>query len=171
MTTNIRAETPDDQTNIHTVNVAAFERPDEAVLVDRLRESGGHLVSLVALDDEERVVGHVLFTPVAVEGSEEIFECAALGPVAVLPQYQRQGIGAALIEAGMAACLDLGYNVIFVLGEPAYYGRFGFEPSAPHYITCEFDVPDEYFMVATSGDNALEGIWGTVYYLPEFKDV
>jgi putative acetyltransferase len=168
---NIRPESPDDKDAIYAVNEAAFGRPDEAILVDKLRDSGGHLVSLVAMSDENQVLGHVLFTPVAVEGSEEIFECAALGPVAVLPAFQRQGIGAALIEAGMTACLGLGYNVIFVLGEPAYYTRFGFEPTAPHYITCEFDVPDEVFMVATSGDNALEGIWGTVYYLPEFKDV
>ncbi|MEO0561020.1 MAG: N-acetyltransferase, partial [Chloroflexota bacterium] len=166
----IRQEAPGDETAIFEVNVAAFGRDDEAQLVDRLRATGGHLLSLVATNDAGEIIGHVLFTPVAVEGTEEIFECTALGPIAVLPEVQDEGVGAALIEMGMQGVLDMGYDVIFVLGDPDYYGQFGFEQAEPHYIKSEFDVPTEHFLVALGSDNALEGIWGTVYYLPAFKD-
>jgi len=153
------------------VNTAAFGRQAEADLVDELRAKGGHLVSLVAEDGGE-IVGHVLLTPVAVEGSEEIFECAALGPVAVAPARQGEGIGTALIEAALTQVVALTYDVVFVLGDPSYYERFGFEPAAPHHIKPEFeDIPEDHFMVALASDDALEGIWGTVYYLPAFKSV
>lgn len=166
-----REETPADITAIRRVEYEAFDRDGEARLVDLLREQDGILLSIVAEDENGEIVGHALFSPVSVEGTEEIYECAALGPIAVLPSHQGRGIGAELIEYGLARCHAQGYDVVFVLGDSNYYGRFGFEPTLPHDIRSQFDVPPEAFMLKLLKDDALKGIFGTVYYLPAFSEL
>jgi len=109
-----------DAAAIHAVHAAAFPSDAEARLVDALRDAGHAAVSLVAL--ESKIVGHVLFSPTRSNQGRGV----GLAPLAVLPQYQRQGIGAALASAGIGACRSAGYDYIVVLGEPAYYRRFGF---------------------------------------------
>jgi putative acetyltransferase len=149
--------------------VAAFGRTAEADLVDSLRQRGAYTLSLVA-EKEGQVVGHILFTPVMIEG-EERGEAVALGPVAVLPDYQNQGIGTQLIRAGLAACHERGDDVVAVLGHSAYYPRFGFVPSVRVGIRSEYDVPDELFMIAELSLGALAGQTGIVKYQPEFDEV
>src|SRR5690606_18603384 len=113
---------------IHTLVAAAFDgHPhsdgSEPAIVDRLRADGDLTISLVAEDGGE-IVGHIAFSPVTIsDGNEGWF---GLGPVAVAPQRQREGIGAALIEHGLALLRERGSAGCVVLGDPAYYGRFGF---------------------------------------------
>jgi putative acetyltransferase len=120
----VRPELPSDRNAVRALHEAAFGRPVEADLVDRLRGSPGWVpeLSLVA-EEAGDVVGHVLFTRAAVGGEAAL----ALGPLAVLPACQRRGIGTALVEAGLAATGDA---LVFLLGDPAYYGRFGFRLAA-----------------------------------------
>ena len=164
----IRTEDVGDVAAVHRVNALAFGREDEALIVDRMRERGVELISLVALVGEQ-VVGHALFSPVDVVGETAVSPSIALGPIAVLPEMQKQGIGGKLIHAGLEACRNAGHGVVFVLGHPSYYPRFGFRPTKPHGIGCEFPVPDDVFMVVELIPGTLETLEGTVTYQPEFR--
>jgi putative acetyltransferase len=121
--------------------------------------------------DGEQVVGHILFTAVTVEPEVPAWTALGLAPMAVLPQYQRQGVGSQLVRAGLAECLRQGHTVVVVLGHPAYYPRFGFVPAAAKGLRCEYPVPDEVFMVAELMPEALAGRTGLVKYRPEFAKV
>jgi putative acetyltransferase len=166
----VRAETPEDQASVRRVNELAFESAAEADLVDALRASGRPHVSLVASEDG-RVVGHILFSPVTVESAGGDWGATGLGPMAVLPERQRHGVGSALVQEGLKECARLGHEVVFVLGHADYYPRFGFRTAAPEGVGCEFPVPDENFMVAELRPGALAGRKGVVRYAPEFREV
>ena len=170
MTVTIRLETAVDAPNVFAVETAAFGRPAEAELVEKLQQAGVDTISLVALLDNA-LVGHVLFSPVTVKSDEGEFTAVALGPVAVSPDHQKESIGSALCRQGLEACREAGYELAFVLGHPSYYPRFGFTPSAPHGLRCQFDVPDEVFMVRELVPGALQNKRGTVYYHPLFSGV
>ncbi|MBK8899901.1 MAG: N-acetyltransferase [Anaerolineaceae bacterium] len=166
----IRPETAVDAEKVYEVEAAAFGRPAEAELVQKLQQSGVDTISLVALLDDE-VVGHIFFSPVTVKSEEAEFTAVALGPVAVAPDHQNKGVGDALCRQGLAACKEAGYELAFVLGHPTYYPRFGFTSSAPFGLRCQFDVSDEVFMVLELVPGALQGKQGTVYYHPLFSGV
>ncbi len=106
---------------IHGVVSAAFGRPDEAELVGQLRGDGDVVLELAAFEGEA-ILGHILFSALAVEPAT--LRIAALAPVSVLPERQNQGIGSALIREGLTRCA--GFDACAVLGEPEYYSRFGF---------------------------------------------
>ena len=169
-----RSEEPGDITAIRRVNEAAFGRPDEADLVDRLRSADADLLSLVGVVDGS-VVAHVLFTTVniAVDEGGRSIAGASLGPVAVLPEFQRRGIGSALIQAGLTEMEQQhGCPFIVVLGHPEYYPRFGFVPARPRYgIHCKWNVPDEAFMIRVFDPTVLAGITGLAEYHPAFDAV
>jgi len=166
----IRAERGGDEDGVRRVNEAAFGQPAEAALVDALRDAGAVIASLVA-EDEGVIVGHILFSPATLTAGSAATPVAALGPMAVLPERQGQGIGGALVRAGLAACRAAGYDLCIVLGHAEYYPRFGFRPSAPFGIRWERDVPAEVFMVAELVPGALAGRAGIVRYRPEFDGV
>jgi len=135
----IRAEAPADREGVFAVEAAAFAQPDEARLVEALRVAAQPQLSLVALLAEE-VVGHVFFSPVEIESRPT--PAAALGPIAVAPAHQGKGVGSALVRAGLARCAGLGWRAVFLVGDPAYYARFGFVPAVPrgfHYGDAHFD--------------------------------
>jgi putative acetyltransferase len=166
----VRPENEEDLAAIRDVNYAAFGRDGESALVDALRARGAIICSLVA-EEEGRIVGHVLFSPVTLYTNNDQVEGAGLGPVAVLPAQQRRGIGEALIRAGMAICHEAGYGFAVVLGHPSYYPRFGFRPSRPLGIRWEHDAPEEAFMVMELRSGALFGLSGIIQYQPEFDGV
>jgi len=158
----IRAESPADAAAVRAVHKAAFTTDAEARLVDAIRANGNDRVSLVA-ETQGRIVGHVLFSPVDVEGTEGI----GLAPVAVLPDFQGRGIGTALIKAGIAACGELGVKFIVVLGEPRYYRRFGFRPT---HLGNEYGVGEE-FMALDLAPHATAALHGVVKYGREFSEL
>lgn len=166
----IRAETADDRQAVRRVNELAFGRPAEADLVDALRERARPQVSLVAVEDG-RVVGHIFFSPVSIESEDAVSDALGLAPMAVLPEYQKHGIGSQLVRRGLEECLRLGHPVVVVLGHPDYYPRFGFPPARASGLTCIYPVPDEAFMVAGLTEGALAGRRGVVKYMPEFDKV
>lgn len=170
MTASIRPEQPEDHQDIHHVNRQAFGRDEEADLVDAVRRAGAAILSLVAVSDG-RVVGHILFSPVCIESPEATHPAVGLGPVAVLPDFQRQGIGSLLIRAGLDACREAGHGIVVVLGHSDYYPRFGFRPASHYGIRWEHDVPDEAFMVVELRDDALAGVGGIARYHPAFEGV
>ena len=163
----IRNEKPADAAAIRRVNEQAFGQPDEAALVDALRRRGAFALSLVAVEGDW-VVGHILFSPVTVESGQGDFDALSLAPMAVLPARQRQGIGSQLVRAGLEGCRQAGHEIVVVLGHPDYYPRFGFSPASQRGIACEFDAPDEAFMLVELRENALDGRRGVVRYPPEF---
>lgn len=166
----IRPEQEGDQAAIRAVNDAAFAQPGEAALVDALRELGGVFVSLIAATGGT-IVGHILFTPVRVEREGATsWNAVALGPMAVIPGWQSQGIGAALVRAGLDACRDRGASVVFVLGHPSYYPRFGFTPASAYGIDSRYTAGPA-FMVVELVPGALDSRQGTVVYHPAFDAV
>jgi putative acetyltransferase len=171
MALRIRPERPADAPGVRRVVEAAFGRPQEADLVDALRRGGRVALALVAVLDGE-IVGHVLFSPVAVrspDAADGDWAALALGPLAVAPAHQRRGIGSRLVRRGLTACRRAGHGVVVVLGHPAYYPRFGFRPAAPLGVRSDFRVPDDVFMLLELVPGALGGRRGTVRYAPEFR--
>lgn len=166
----IRPERPEDYSAVFVVNERAFETSAEARLVEAIRPVVRPLISLVAVL-EEKVVGHILFTPVMVTEGAKAERAMALGPMAVLPEYQNQGIGSQLVRAGFAACRQLGEPVVFVLGHPEYYQRFGFQPAPPKGLRYKQAKFDPYFLVVELRPGALEGMSGWVQYHSEFDKV
>ena len=162
----IRHEEPQDKDAIHFVNASAFPNDAEARLVDALRSAGRLTVSMVAID-EDRIVGHVAFSPVTTESGAS---GVGLAPVAVLDSHRRRGIAAALIRAGLDSCRSLGAGWAVVLGEPQYYCRFGFTAAS------QFGLSDEYgggdaFQAMQLRDGALPKNAGLVKYAPEFSSI
>lgn len=162
----IRVELPDDATAIRDVHTRAFGQSQEADIVDALRSNGAALLSLVATGPNG-VVGHIMYSAAFVGNVLG----AALGPVAVMPDHQRQGIGGRLIDAGNERLKEVGYPFIVVLGHAAYYPRFGFKPARSYGITCEWDVSDDVFMVLMLDPDGLRGVSGMARYRPEFSTV
>lgn len=166
----IRKERQQDASAIRYVNEQAFGDAGEAGLVEKLRARKRLVCSLVAIEDGQ-VVGHILFTTVTVEQDGANFHAVALGPMAVVPEFQRKGIGSRLVRAGLDECLRLGHEIVFVLGHADYYARFGFAPAKPRGIACEFEAPESAWMVLELREGALGGRKGTVRYEPEFREV
>jgi putative acetyltransferase len=165
---SIRPEKREDHTAVYRVNELAFGQPNEADLVDALREKAAAFISLVATVDDN-VVGHIFFSPVTVESEETAFSAMGLAPMAVLPAHQNQGVGSLLVREGLKECRRLDYDIVVVLGHPNYYPRFGFEPAGSKGLRCEYDVPDEVFMVTELKPNALLATRGLVKYHPVFS--
>ena len=169
MTITVRREQPEDADYVRRVNERAFGRPNEAALVDAVREAADTL-SLVAVVGHQ-VVGHILFTAVWIERMDRTTAAIGLGPLAVLPEHQRRGVGSALVRAGLDACRRLGHAVVVVLGHPEYCQRFGFVPASGKGIRYEYPVPSEAFMVLELRTGAVARSGGVVTYRPEFTGV
>lgn len=170
MSLRIREETPTDEAAIYQVHVAAFETDAEARLVAALRAGGALVLSLVAEADGE-LVGHIAFSPVVIASKDEVHSGMGLGPMAVVPRCQRQGIGGKLIEAGLRLLRDAGHPFCVVLGHADYYPRHGFIQASMYGIRWEKPVPDEVFFLQALRPGALAGVSGTVRYRPEFDAV
>jgi putative acetyltransferase len=165
----IRPEEERDRAAVRAVNVAAFGSSTEADLVDALRARARPLVSLVA-EDGGAVVGHILFSPVTLPGRPDL-DLMGLAPMAVAPARQRQGIGSALVRAGLERCRQSRVGTVVVLGHPAYYPRFGFVPASRFGIGCEADAPDEAFMAIELSPGCLRGASGKVRYHAAFAGI
>ena len=165
----IRQETSNDYEKVYYVVKQAFasaEHSDgnEQDLVVALRNSDSFIpeLSLVAVK-EDKIVGYILFTKIKIENHEEI----ALAPLAVLPEYQKQGIGSMLIEQGHKIAKKLGYHYSIVLGSENYYPKFGYIPATQYGIQAPFDVANENFMAIELNDTDIK-ITGVVQYAKEF---
>lgn len=164
----IRLEKAEDHEAVQEVNLKAFPTDVEATLVEKLRSSM-NIISLVAVH-EDKVVGHVLFSPLTIETDEETFPAVILAPVAVLPEYQKQGVGSKLIENGIIECRNQGHSIITLVGHPEYYPRFGFKPAEKYGIQHPFEVPENVFMVYELVPDALNRVKGVLRYSNAFEE-
>ena len=167
MLIEIREERADDVAAVRNMNRRAFGQDQESNIVDALRANGAALLSLVATLDD-RVVGHIMYSPLTIGGN---VTGAALGPMAVLPEHQRQGIGSKLVKVGNQKLKDAGYPFIIVVGHADYYPRFGFKRANEHGITCEWDLPDDVFMLLVLDQAKMESVSGLATYRQEFSSV
>lgn len=150
-----------DRPLIREVVDAAFGRPDEARIVDRLRDEGHALLSLVARLNGE-VVGHVLFSRLHIERDNGHVKAVALAPLAVKPLEQGQGVGDCLVERGIEDLRAMGEHIVLVLGDPGYYQRFGFSVDAAHGLRTPF--PPEHLMALALEPDAIDDLVGQVRY-------
>ena len=165
----IRREEPQDIAAIRFVNEQAFGGSAEASAIDALRDRGAATLSLVAVIDEQ-VVGHLFFSLVTIESPDRSWPGLGLAPLAVLPEYQRQGIGTALMNEGLEECRRLGHTRVIVLGHPAYYPRFGFERASAYGVRFEYEAPDEACLILALQPGALGGVSGVAKYQPEWSE-
>jgi len=166
----VRPETAADREGVSRINQEAFGQSDEAELVEQLQRDAEAHVSLVA-EIDGTVVGHIFFSPVEIHASGGSIAAMGLAPMAVLPAWQRQGIGGQLVREGLEACRRQGVEAVVVLGPPEYYPRFGFRPAVEFGLGSEYDVPEGGFMAMELTEGALEPVEGEVGYHPAFGAV
>lgn len=160
--TNIRSKFFED---IRAVTEAAFGQPDEAELIESLRADGKVIAEQVAHDGES-VIGHILFSRLRMSESGDTPALAALAPMAVTPERQKQGVGALLVAAGLADCKAAGVEAVIVLGHPDYYPRFGFSAAKAHSLKAPFE--GAAFMALELTEDALKTARGELIYPEAF---
>jgi putative acetyltransferase len=163
MKSTIRNEETKDIEQVQEIVHAAFPTDVESQLVDTLRTNGKAIISLVAVE-EERVLGHILFSLVSTSPPNES-RGLGLAPVVVQPDVQSQGVGSTLICEGLRRCRELGYDYCVVLGDPNYYGRFGFEKASQFGLRNEYGLDAEFMVIHLSERELPHGL---VRYAPEF---
>lgn len=165
---SIRPEITADLPSIRRLHESAFPTRAEADLVDLCRSRGRIFLSLVAIEGQQ-LVGHVLFTPVTLHPPHPGFSAMGLGPIAVLPGYQRRGIGSRLMTTGLELCRRQGVDFVVLLGDPRYYTRFGFIPGREFGLSSEYGEGDE-FQVRELRPGVLRAVRALVRYVPEFSE-
>ncbi|CFQ44775.1 GNAT family N-acetyltransferase [Yersinia bercovieri] len=163
----IRVEIPVDAPGIDALLCHSFESNDEAELVQQLREDGLLTLGIVATDDEGGVVGYAAFSPVEVGGEDR--QWVALAPLAVDESLRRQGLAEKLVYEGLDSLNEFGYAAVVVLGDPAYYQRFGFVPAARHQLSCRWPGTEEAFQVYALAEDALTDADGEVVFSAPFS--
>jgi putative acetyltransferase len=166
----IREEIKDDFKAIREINDNAFHQPQEGNIIDKLRDSGCGILSLVAVKDNE-IAGHILFSPIELEDYPELSGGMGLAPMAVPQKYQGQGIGSMLVREGIKRLKEKSVPFIIVLGHKHYYPRFGFEPASKYGIKCQWEgVPKEAFMIMILDRDKMKNIKGVAKYRDEFNE-
>jgi len=166
----IRDECEADHARVHEIQEAAFGQPGEANLVDVLRRSARPQLSLVAEIDGD-LAGHVFLSPVTIENNPLAVECAGLAPIGVDPSVQGIGIGAALMGESIRRCPDVGWQAVFLLGDPGYYSRFGFGLAADSGFHFESEFFDSAFQIRELTPGILSSSSGWVHYHEAFSEL
>jgi putative acetyltransferase len=171
---NIRCETLLDYQKIAQVNNLAFGQENEAQLIVEIRGSNRYILELsLVAEVDNNIVGHILLSYIDLiveESAVKILPVLSLAPIAVLPQFQNQGIGTALIQAGLEKADEMQEKMVIVLGNPSFYNRFGFVSSVIYEIDCPFKVPADFFMVKPL-KHYQSGYKGRVVYPSAFLQV
>lgn len=164
----IRPERERDQEAVLELNRLAFDGEAEADLIQNLREDGHVRLSLVA-EEEDEIVGHILFSQITILTLDDNLPALALAPMSVTPERQREGIGSQLVEEGLRMSRDHGHRAVLVLGHREYYPRFGFSPDLVSALACPYAGP--HFMGLELASGALEGVEGEVLYSRPFLEL
>lgn len=175
MNIHIREEQAGDRLFIFNLIEKAFadvaeSDHQEQFLVERLHQSKTFVpsLSLVAETENWQIVGYILLTEVEIVSNNSIDLALGVAPLAVLPEYQRMGIGGMLLHEAHQKAAALGYGTAVLLGHPDYYPRFGYRKAMDFGIEFPFDVPPEFCMVLELRPHALRGISGTIRYPDAF---
>ena len=164
----IRFEQPKDIDEVRLLNDMAFDQPVEGRIVDKLRKSCKGILSLVAISNN-KVIGHILFSPVTIETQSGVIEGMGLAPMAVSPELQSKGIGSKLVKEGLRIINNMKCPFVIVLGHEKYYPRFGFQRASKYGLKSQWEgTPDEAFMVIILNDSMMKGASGIVRYRDEF---
>jgi predicted N-acetyltransferase YhbS len=164
----IRPEKPSEFRLIYDLVKIAFQTAqvsngDEQNLTNRLRESSGYIPELALIAEQNgQIVGHIMLTKTYVYGAGLKHEVLLLAPLAVAPEHQHRGVGSKLVIESFQLAKNLGHMAVLVVGNPAYYGRFGFRPSLSFGITHNPPIPEPYVMAYELVPQALKGVAGTV---------
>ncbi len=161
----MRAAEPRDEAAIRAVHISAFPTADEADLVEALGREGDAIISLVAVRGGE-IIGHVLLSRMAVSGDGRGYRALGLAPLAVRPGARREGVGSALVRAALQRTAETGEQLVFVLGDPAYYGRFGFSLADAAPFASPYAGP--HFMALRLRDHVPLPSAGKADYAPAF---
>ncbi len=159
----IRKEEPGDEARIFEVVADAFPTDAEAQLVDLMRSQNDILSSLVALGDEG-IIGHVVVSPIRIEGVSSFM--GGIAPLSVFRAHQAKGVGSLLMEAAIEECRNIGLAALFLLGDPGYYTRFGFSRS---HIGNEYGAEDGFMQLELQPD-VLAGVSGVARYVDAFSE-
>lgn len=163
----IRTEIGVDAASIDSLLRRCFPTSAEAELVQQLREDGLLTLGVVATDDEGQVLGYAAFSPVTL--AEEDRQWVRLAPLAVDESVRKQGLGKQLIYEGLDTLNEFGYAAVVVLGDPAYYGRYGFEPAARYGLHSRWQESEAAFLVYKLAEDAFSGTEGRVEYSAPFN--
>ena len=167
----IRGETIADHGAIARVNRAAFSGDAEAQLVHLLRADRLAIASLVAVDDEGDIVGHIFFSPVVIQTDTSELPVASLAPMAVVPAMQRRGIGSRLVRDGLEACRQAGYGAVIVVGHPRFYPRFGFSHAVVAHLHNPFAEDDAFMGLELTPGSLASLSDGRVVYPAAFNEL
>ena len=168
-TLRIRESTESDLRDVLDVETQAFGNEKGSVIADLVHgllsdPTARPLLSLIAVTDD-RTVGHILFTKVRIANSGQPVSAAILAPLAVIPEAQGQGVGGRLIEEGLRLLSESGVELVFVLGHPGYYPRYGFRPAGVRGFEAPYPIPDEHadaWMVQELRPGIIDGAGGSV---------
>lgn len=170
MEIRIRKENENDYKTIYDLVKLAFQNEphsdgDEQDLVEKLRTGDSYIpeLSLVAECNGE-IVGHIMFTKAKIEENVVL----VLAPLAIIPEYQRKGIGGKLIEEGHKIAKNMGYTAIFLTGHSEYYPKFGYERASEYGISLSIEVPDNCFLVHELKKDSLNNLKGVLKFAKEF---
>jgi putative acetyltransferase len=166
----IRPEKPSEYPFICNLVKVAFETAkvsngDEQNYVDRLRAGECYIPGLALVAEEQgKIIGHIMLTKTYILTGTERVEALLIAPLSVELTHRNRGVGSKLVIEGFRVAKQMGFNSVFVVGDPAYYGRFGFRSSARFGIKHVPEIPDPYVMAIELTPNALAGISGTVTF-------
>ncbi|WP_455811551.1 GNAT family N-acetyltransferase [Pseudomonas graminis] len=163
----IRSEIGIDAASIDSLLRRSFPTSAEAELVQQLREDGLLTLGVVATDDEGQVLGYAAFSPVTL--NDEDRQWVGLAPLAVDESVRKQGLGKQLIYEGLDTLNEFGYAAVVVLGDPAFYGPYGFEPAARHQLHCRWEGTEAAFQVYKLADDAFDGVEGRIEFSAPFN--
>lgn len=163
---SLRPATPEDYPEIRYLLERAFEQRNEADLVEALRAGGFAALELIA-ESGGALAGHIFYSPVSLSDGARSVRAAALAPLAVHPDYQRRGIGGALVHMSIPMLAHSGFETLLVLGHPDYYPRFGFSAEAAANILHPFP-PGPHFMALELAPGVLDNFRGRLVYPPPF---
>ncbi|WP_455819168.1 GNAT family N-acetyltransferase [Pseudomonas cerasi] len=163
----IRSEIGIDAASIDSLLRRSFPTSAEAELVQQLREDGLLTLGVVATDDDGQVMGYAAFSPVTL--NDEDRQWVGLAPLAVDESVRKQGLGKQLIYEGLDTLNEFGYAAVVVLGDPAFFGPYGFEPAARHQLHCRWEGSEAAFQVYKLADDACEGVEGRIEFSAPFN--
>lgn len=166
----IRKECEDDLIAIKEVNDKAFGQTEEGRVIDKIRNSDAEVLSLIA-EEGNKIVGHIFYSSAEIEWNNKIIKGMGLAPMAVLPEYQKLGIGKRLIHESLNILMKKEHSFIIVLGHEDYYPKFGFETASKHGIKSQWEgVPDEAFMIMILDKEKMKDVSGVAQYRNEWNE-
>lgn len=163
----IRRETPEEFAEIYDLVKVAFQTAKvsdgkEQDFVNHLRSSGNYIPELALVAEEDgKLIGHIMLTKTNIVNGDNKFEALLLAPISVALEYRNRGVGTGLIKESFKLAKEKGYTSVLLVGDPAYYHRFGFKTAVDFGIKHSHDIPDEYVMACELVADALGGISGT----------